>query len=188
LKTDLTSNDNLEFKAFSLKKFKSFYESLIKFSEEIKNKNFDNKMKEDLIYNKYILRNKLLNFHPLIEKIKEAYKEIPCNHLKIKMRDNTNFKLNCTNSAVNTQSLINQINSRAGFATLNELLNSLRNTNNVFQNNNSDNNNMDIDPEDLIEDDFYEDEEEKENDEQMEDEYESAEENSEEEHSHEHSH
>ena len=187
MKTDLTSNDNLEFKAFSLKKFKSFYESLIKFSEEINDKNFDNKMKEDLIYNKYILRNKLLNFHPLIEKIKEAYKEILCNHLKIKMRDNTNFKLNRSNTAVNTQSLINQINSRAGFATLNELLNSLRNTNNVFQNNNGDNN-MVIDPEDLIEDDFYEDEEEKENDEQMEDEYESAEENSEEELSHEHSH
>lgn len=138
-------------------------------------------MKEDLIYNKHILTSKLLNYHPLKEQIKKTYSKIPYNHLKIKMRDNTNFRLNRTSTAINTQALINQISSGTEFNTLNELLNSLRNTNNLFQgNNNNDDNNMDIDPEDLIENEFYENEEEYENDEDIEDEYETVEENSEE--------
>ncbi len=143
-------------------------------------------MQEDLIFNKYIQTNNLLNFHPFKSKIKKEFKESLSNHMKIKMRDNTHFRLNRTNTAINTQAFLNQINRHSGtvVTTLNELLNSLRNTNN-FQNDdadndNSDNDNIDIDPEDLVEDEFYENhEEEFESDERMDDEYETVEENSE---------
>lgn len=199
-----TSQGSLDFKAFSLNKHKLFYEKLKKFNEELSsgsgsciennnnNKNsFEKQMQEDLIFNKYILTNKLLNFHPSKNLIKQKFKEISSNHLKIKMRDNTHFRLNRSNAAINTQAFINQINRHSGtvITTLNELLNSLRNTNNSFQNNNGNNandidiDNMDVDAEDLIEDEFFENEngDEFEPDEEMEDEYETIEENSEEE-------
>jgi len=149
-------------------------------------------MNEDIIYNKYIISNPLLNFHKKKIDILNKYKKFSYDHFKLKMRDNTNFRHNRMNTGINTHNIVNQINRNSGtiITTLNQLLNSLRNTNNMFQNNvDGNNNDMDIDQDDLMDDEFYENEEEFEfeneeiehgEDEQHEEGYEYLEENSEE--------
>jgi len=163
---------SLSLKSFSIKKHKLLYETLsnlkIQFSE-INNQ----ELQEDLIENKSFLSNsllKLLNDKSDINLFNRKFSDFSYNHLKTKMKNNSQYKLNTINARTNTQLLINQINPQSGavISTLNQLLNSLRNSNNLFLNNNNDENSIDRDFDfDINEDEINEEYENDENEEDV---------------------
>ena len=91
-------------------------------------------MTKNLIFNKFILQNKFLKFHPKEKEIVSIYQKIPYSNMISKMKDNTQFKHNTTNSSANTNLHVEGINNHSTnvLTTLNRLINNLRNSNSAL--------------------------------------------------------
>ena len=147
----------------------------MEFDKEINDKNFDENMRKNLIFNKYILHNKFLKYHYKQNEIIEKYKKISYINITSKMRDNTKYKhvsTNTTNTSVNTNIHIGSSNNQNNIsnnnnniisqvqdinhdstnliATINQLISNLRNANSNLTNEEItnlllNNNNQDLD-------------------------------------------